>query len=235
MKSILKKALHSIGYHVLPLERYIGHRLCGLRNIPFRTIIDAGANRGQSARWMLRDFPGATIHSFEPAPDTFASLAQMAMNNPRHRVINAALGGEAGTVAMHVHQDHDPSSSLLPVTETCKVLFPFVSRQQRIEIDVMTLDAYVNGLPEPPADPILIKLDVQGYEANVIQGGGSLFARAAAVLCEISLAPLYEGQPNFHDIDMLLRGHGLRFAGCAEQYLDKDGKVLFLDAVYLRN
>lgn len=235
MKSILKKLLHGIGYHVQPLERYSGHRLCGLRNIPFRTIIDAGANRGQSAQWMLRNFPHATIHSFEPVPDTFAYLARMAMDNPRHRAINAALGIEAGTVAIHVHQDHDPSSSLLPVTETCKILFPFVSRQQHVNINVTTLDAYVDGLPEPPIDPILIKLDVQGYEARVIQGGGTLFNRAAAVLCEISLAPLYEGQPDFHDIDMLLRRHGLRFAGCAEQYLDKDGKVLFLDAVYLRD
>src|SRR4051812_10660916 len=47
-----------------------------LRNTPIETIFDAGANTGQSAAALARDFPSAAIPSFEPAADSFAELTR---------------------------------------------------------------------------------------------------------------------------------------------------------------
>jgi hypothetical protein len=58
-------------------------------------------------------------------------------------------------------------------------------------------------------DPFdLLKIDIQGGELMVFQGGGDHLAAAVAVHTEVSFVPLYENQPMFADIDHELRGHG---------------------------
>jgi methyltransferase, FkbM family len=41
-------------------------------------------------------------------------------------------------------------------------------------------------------DPLLLKLDVQGFEDKVIAGGEDVVARAKIIIIEVSFQPLYE-------------------------------------------
>jgi hypothetical protein len=58
----------------------------------------------------------------------------------------------------------------------------------------------------PPPD--LIKLDVQGYELEVLRGGEACLRHARAVLCEVSFKVFYSGQPLFHEIVAFLAARG---------------------------
>ncbi len=81
---------------------------------------------------------------------------------------------------------------------------------------------------------ILIKIDVQGFERRVIEGGKALLSQAAACILEISLQPLYEDQPTFMDICRLMDGLGLEYAGNILQVYDEKARVIFLDALFTK-
>ena len=77
-----------------------------LGNRPLKTIFDVGANHGQSARKFLKQFPGATIHSFEPFPDAFEKLKESAAGNPLVMSYPIAVGDKSGTATFHVNRSH---------------------------------------------------------------------------------------------------------------------------------
>jgi FkbM family methyltransferase len=54
----------------------------------------------------------------------------------------------------------------------------------------------------------LLKIDVQGSELAVFQGGRQLLSQAVAIHTEVSFVPLYKGQPAFADVDIELRSNG---------------------------
>jgi hypothetical protein len=53
-----------------------------------------------------------------------------------------------------------------------------------------------------------LKMDVQGSERAVLTHGRTKLKDAVAVQTEVSFVPLYQGQPVFGEIDLLLRGEG---------------------------
>ena len=54
----------------------------------------------------------------------------------------------------------------------------------------------------------LVKIDVQGFELQVLQGAVSTLKKVQFVLVESSKVELYEGQALFSDVDQFLTQHG---------------------------
>jgi hypothetical protein len=80
-----------------------------------------------------------------------------------------------------------------------------------VEID--TLDAMFEGVDLP--GPVLLKLDVQGYEMAALRGARVLLNRVDAVLTEASFVPFYEGQALFDELHAWLTEAGFRLTGGA--------------------
>ena len=96
-----------------------------------------------------------------------------------------------------------------------------------------TLDTVFAGKALAP--PVLLKLDVQGYEAKVIEGGKATLARTRWVVAETSLRPLYEGEPLFLDLVRMMGEYGFRFLRPVGWLSDpRNGEVLQLDALFER-
>src|SRR6185437_14359165 len=66
----------------------------------------------------------------------------------------------------------------------------------------------LDDLPEI-TDIDYLKLDVQGAELDIINGGSRLMAGVMVVHTEVELIPMYQDQPLFGDIDVALRKAGL--------------------------
>ena len=80
---------------------------------------------------------------------------------------------------------------------------------------------------------LFIKVDVQGFERNVIAGGRSTFERACIVMIETSFLSLYEGQLLFDDIYAVMRSMGFEFRGNLQQMLHAaDGRVVQADSIF---
>lgn len=216
-------------------DHYRNLRRRWLLDAGLNTILDIGANTGQFARLAHEVFPGAAIYSFEPLPDCFEALKTALPAGSNFHPVNCALGASAGTLEFR-RALHTPSSSFLPMTELHKQAFPESGGGQEerpLSVPVRTLDEVAAELPL--RDNVLIKMDVQGYEANVLAGGAATVRRAVAVIMETSFLKLYEGQPLFDDIYRRMRELGFDFQGNMEQMVSPaDGRVVQADSIFVR-
>jgi len=231
IKLFLHKLLRYLGIDIIRWYKVPENTLLGIRDIEIRTIFDIGANSGQSARYYRELFPDACIYSFEPLPDVYAELEEWAQEqNGKVRAINIALGDQNNVVTMKEHVDFSPSSSFLERTHHSTALFPQTSRQKDVQVKMARLDDIVKDLEIQPS--VLVKMDVQGFEDRVIEGGKVVLSSAIACILEVSLQPLYEGQPSFMDLCLLIDGLGFEYAGNLQQIYDENGQVVYLDALF---
>lgn len=215
--------------------RHHGDGWNGLTALGARTVLDIGACGGELAeRELLAAFPQAQLHCFEPHPVNFARLEKVAARQPRIHAHNIALGDAEGTVSMQFNPNSPSSSSLLQQTAESVALFPVLEETIATPVRQMRLDDWVAAQAREIAGPLVVKMDVQGFEAHVIAGGRETLAKAAGLVLEVSLAPLYDGQPSFAELHDLLAGLGFRFAGTRDQFFGQQGEVIYLDACFLR-
>ncbi len=230
-KGFLHRVLRWAGVDITRWYKVPENTLLGITEYKICTILDIGANTGQSARFYRQTFPSAIIYSFEPLPTVYAKLNEWAQDqNGKVRALNVALGDHNGTMAMKEHVDFSPSSSFLERTQRSTELFPQTVRQRNVQVNMARLDDIAEDLEMVPQ--VLIKMDVQGFENRVIEGGKATFSQAVACITEVSLQPLYEGQPTFKELCIVMDGLGFEYAGNILQIYDPKGRVIYLDALF---
>lgn len=178
-----------------------------------RTVLDIGANAGQFARKVCAAAPDCTIHSFEPLPGPFAALRLLAASHPQLHCHNFALGERGGAAVIHTGE-YSASSSLLKPAQHLTDSLPQVVPDQDKDIPIMRLDDWAASTAL--SYPLFAKLDVQGYELQVIRGGAKTLRHASAILTELSFVELYENQPLIADVVEAMKGLGFRLADIYE-------------------
>lgn len=173
-----------------------------------KTIIDVGANVGQFAVAAAKLFPSANVHSFEPNPACVTKLRNNLRKLGNVFIYPLALGDETGQVEFHVNS-HSHSSSILPLDESHRKAFPSAFETGTIKVELSTLDSVFKDIHL--AKPVLLKLDVQGYEDRALRGGTSLLKRVDYVVLEASFKPMYKDEMLFIDIVHLMEKNGFSF------------------------
>lgn len=145
-----------------------GNIYCGLQDFedmgfllhflrPGDLFVDIGANIG-SYTILASGHAGARSIAIEPTPSTFKSLTRnISINELEDRVttIPAALGAEEGSVLLAISND----------TMNNHVAF-LKEDSEKFQVRLLTLDSLLEG----KHIPALIKIDVEGYEAEVLKG-----------------------------------------------------------------
>ncbi len=105
---------------------------------------------------------------------------------------------------------------------------------QRVNmLDAVVADLIRDGHPAHPE--LLVKIDVQGFEGEVIRGGEAVLGRAKIVIVETTFVELYVGQPLFGTIHEQLSRLGFAFQGNLSQLWNpEDGRILQADSLYAR-
>jgi FkbM family methyltransferase len=234
MKRLLKQFARKAGLEISLARRSPAQTMLGLRELPFKTVIDIGANEGQFAAYVRAMFPDAEIYCFEPLGAAFSRLNSWAVGRHGIHLYNVALGDSDGVLEFYHHVDHSASSSLLRTTELTKSLYPAIRRQQLDRVNVRRLDDVVerDGLRLAPLT--LVKMDVQGFEDRVIRGAPNTLRRVEACVVEVSADTLYEDQAQFTELVNMLGDVGLRYVGNLDQHYADDGHVVFYDAMFVR-
>lgn len=196
-----------------------------------KSIIDVGANIGQFAVACAKIFPNATVHSFEPMPECVVRLRHNMAKIPKVHVHDVALGEQAGRIALNVNSFRQ-SSSILRLAEIHRAAFPDAREVVAIEVPISTLDREMDGVPlEGPA---LLKLDVQGYEPQVLHGASETLRKMDYVLLETSFRPMYEGEITFLQMVQEMERHGFTFLRPAGWLSDpRSGEILQADALFV--
>ena len=196
------------------------------------TLVDVGANTGQFA-WHFRSLrPDCLVYSFEPLEDCFHELQREMAGVPGFAAFNVALGDSEGEVDFY-RSEFSPSSSPLSMGQAHKGLFPFTSEITFEKVTLRKLDSFAHSIMIRGG--LLIKIDVQGAEAQVLRGGPRLLNRADAVIAEVGYLALYDGQATIGDIFSALAEHGLTFMGFVDQYVRPgDSLPVYGDVLFLR-
>jgi FkbM family methyltransferase len=201
--------------------------LAALLELPRPTLVDGGANRGTTVAALRARFPEALIHAFEPIPALAQGLRARFAADPRLIVHQAALASEEGFLAFQVLASDVASSALSASDLARRYQGEHVDVRERLEVLALRLDAAV------PETIDALKLDLQGFELEALRGLGRRLGEVRAILTEVELAPLYDGQPLFADVDLFLRAQGFRLFHLYELWSHPDGQVTAADALYL--
>ena len=80
-----------------------------------------------------------------------------------------------------------------------------------------------------------MKIDVQGYEKNVLAGANKLLECTKIIIIELSFEELYIDSPLFEEIYEILYKRDFRYRGIWEQANNPlNGKPLYQDAVFIK-
>ena len=184
----------------------------------FATVIDVGANKGQFATYARLRWPRARLICFEPLPEPRATLARVTRG--RAELHGCALGASAGEAEMHLASRTD-SSSLLALGERQKAIFG-MDESGRLRVPIERLDACIRP---PLARPSLLKIDVQGFELEVLKGATGLLPEIDVVYVEDSFIELYQGQALHEEIEGLLQTAGFRLDGCFNEFTHQGERI----------
>jgi FkbM family methyltransferase len=172
----------------------------------FSTVVDIGANEGQTAAQFLACFPRARILSFEPVPATFRRLAAAFGRHARVTCENLAASTANEEMQMLVGAEADSFVSRI-VDETV----PEDAVWHRQTVRAVRLDDYLHGKNIPRID--LLKTDTEGHDLSVLTGCGALLdgRRISFVLCEVGFTAANSGNSHLAEIGDYLRRHDYRF------------------------
>ena len=196
------------------------------------TVLDVGANEGQFIKVARALFPQASILAFEPIPSLNRGLQSLLGSSAKNAVFQVACGREPATRTLHL-ATFGPATSLLNPTSLRIPDFPVVETNESIDVQVERLDRLVAGC-DFVLKPYLLKIDVQGFELEVLHGATGILPDIVAVVCEVNLAPFYEGQASFEDIYAFMRQHDFSLVNLAEPIrAPGTEEILYFDAAFL--
>ncbi|MEO6852039.1 MAG: FkbM family methyltransferase [Mucilaginibacter sp.] len=168
-----------------------------------KVIFDVGANIGTWTLLAKSIFPNATIHAFEPLPahiQKFNSITHKLNNTSIHQF---CLGNEDTTTVINVSSFSD-SSSILNATPLEYEQFG-ISKSGEETVSVKRTEELIASSILPVPD--VIKLDVQGFELEVLKGLGKYLNQVSYLIVEVSFKKYYYEQALFLDIANYLSGY----------------------------
>ena len=185
--------VHGGNWVAAPLEDYVGRAVffsggstskitwvCSRLVRPGDTVLDVGANLGLVTFVLAAQVgPGGTVHAFEPNPRMQELIdLGIARNQLRNvRLYRVGLRKESGQLTLVVPTGHAGSASFVAAREPAAC--------SRIQAPVRTLSGVM--AEQRCVSVRLVKLDVEGFEPEVLRGAAEFFAETPpdAVLFEL--------------------------------------------------
>ncbi len=214
-----------------PLRR--AHRL--FRGFPageYRNILDLGAHEGSFTDLVLPYFKPDRIWLVEADPDYSAVLQARYAANPAVTVIPCAISNASGHVELRINSHRD-SSSILPIESVSEKTFGLkMTEMATVKVPACTLDELFERERITRID--LMKVDIQGAERLMIEGGVQALACVELLYIELSYERFYAGAPLAHEMEDLLAQHGFRLRSLHESRLGSNGALAYTNALFLR-
>ena len=188
-------------------------------------IFDVGANEGQTANAFHRDFPEATLHSFEPSPGTFQILKKNTSHLSQVTCWNVALGNEQGSSLFFEHT-HSDMSSFLPLGEQ-----GWGEMKGQTLVEVTTVDQFC--LDHKISHIDVLKSDTQGFDLEVFKGAQNMLRNGAIAMVyfEVNFSELYKGAPSHDKLFDYLSQYGYKLESLYKVYHMKG--AIWTDALFV--
>lgn len=230
-RSLIRKAVRRGGFEV---TRYVqsvpARRQTAFEHYGIGLLVDVGANVGQYATEVRANHYGGRILSIEPVAAAHARLAAAAEQDPLWSVERCAVGAETGEITMHVTAGSifsSPLHALQRVQEASPTARP-------VKDEVVPLRRLDDLVPEV-SPQVAVKIDVQGFERDVLAGMPRLLEAVPYVELELSPREVYHGQMLMSEALEVMESHGFVLAVVENLFrLPHNGQSLQFNGVFLR-
>lgn len=193
-------------------------------------VLDVGANTGQYATALRAGGYRDHITSFEPLPDAFAALSAAALDDQKWHAHNLAVGADDSEIEFHVSRDSVCSSALAATADLTGPI-PQSEVVSTIVVPQVRLDSFLTG-----DEPVMLKIDTQGYEHHVLDGCERLLDRVEILDVEMALVELYEGGSAIYDLLPRLKALGFTAMSVDPGFVDRvTGQTLDVDVLLVRS
>lgn len=232
MMSPVSKLSRQLRCLVDPTYRRAWRSFRHLPRIDYRTVVDAGANRGSFADALLQLHPIDRLVAVEALPHLADHLRHHYQGRPGISVVAGALADKNGEATFEVNRFED-SSSLLKINPRNSTWFALdLAVHQTITVPTWSLPELFARERLGRVD--LLKLDLQGAERLVLTGGVPVLDRVRVVYSEVLFEPLYEGAWLFWETNDFLKQLGFKLCGLSNVVHSTDGDLLQANATFRR-
>lgn len=236
LRSTAKRALAAVaaryGYDLAPqgsapigYAAFLGN--CKRAGLAPATVFDIGVGRGTP--WLYEAFPEARLILFEALDDFEPDLQRIcATRNAEYHL--TALGAAPGSAEIRI-PNVKTGASLKERTPAWQQRVGTAAGETRRTIRVDTLDRYEERYP----GPFVIKLDVEGFEQEVLQGGRRALTRTDLILAEAAVIPRHVGDTTIASLAACLSDLGfdlLDLVECSQTGLGRG--IAFVDLALAR-
>lgn len=207
--------------------------LVELHNI--RHVIDVGANQGQFAsRFLKMPALKGQIISFEPEKTAHENLKKKASKTANWVVGDrVAIGNETGEIELNV-AGNSVSSSILKVKEKHIESAPQSKTVETQKVRIARLDDEICAFDNSMRN-VYLKVDVQGFELEVLKGACTLLEKTSVVQLEVSLVSLYDDQADWIEIHRYMEKNNFMLWGIQNGFHNKiTGQQLQVDLIYVQ-
>ena len=179
-----------------------------LKKLDIDKIIDIGAHKGEFLEKMVKIEKVNSFYAFEPQKDIFDILNKKFSKNDKITLVNYAVDKEIGNKKLQINK-LSMTSSLAEVNEKSLYfkLKNFLTRSKsnfvdEYEVQTNTVD---NIFKDVNLKKTLLKIDVEGFEMNVVKGSQMKLKEIPYILIENQFGNHYKNN-NFNDIkDVLIK------------------------------
>jgi len=236
----LKKLLDLVGYQVVSKDQFGINILADLKTIlgseKKMILFDVGANLGQTTLEFADTFSKSSIYSFEPDPETFSKLTEQTKLLTNVSAYNLGFGSQQEELQMNINRNTG-GNSILAVSNTIKKFtsghWTETIGQRKVEIN--TLNSFCQMHKISSID--ILKIDTQGYELKIIEGGDKVVSAAftKVIFIEVLFVELYKDQAYFTDIYKILTERGFKLVGFYNTFrkVDPPHFLLWCDALFV--
>jgi FkbM family methyltransferase len=185
----------------------------------FEDVIDVGSNRGE---WSSQVVPhlklakNSKIYLIEPLC-TISSEVKMKLSKKGDVItVPLAAGNSKGSFPIHVASNDGESSSFLEFASAHIEAAPSIHFVKNKNVYMDTLDNICSEILG--RKNTLLKIDVQGFELEVLKGASKLLKQCKVIVIEASLSESYLTGSTLFSIASKLRNNGFQLAGLVESF-----------------
>ena len=216
--STAKELFWGRGQRVKVDEKYAIELFCNLVR-ECNVVLDIGANTGIFAITSALANPSVRVHAFEIVPEVFLQLYRNVVRNDLlDRVTCHHIGIGKDDFSITVPADGIDSS--LPMSVSSLDHY-----ESGVRVRFESLDRFSASLRD--SDRVLIKLDVEGTEAAVLQNSHAMIERYHPdILCEV-----LTGAHSEREVETFVRSHGYHIYKVCNGFLE-EASTLIPDVVH---
>ena len=163
-------------------------------NLNINKIFDIGSNNGEYSLLFSKIYPKAKIYAFEPNPKLI-KISEKKLSKLKHvKIIKSAVGNFNKVINFNIDNNSSLTSSLAKKnkkssTYKVKKFLYGENNIKRKKTKLIKLDSYI----ENKNSPDLLKIDVEGYEEEVLKGAQNNLKKIKLIMIEFHFDKFYKG------------------------------------------